>query len=210
MMSLTMIAAVVCGGLLVLGVLAAVVIWMQNQQIDRSNQSFSDMPPATSASLEESVRYWLGRGNKIEAIKVFRQATGAGLKEAKDAVEAFERGSALPEISAQPALHNTETQINQLLQAGNKIEAIKIYRQATGVGLKEAKDAVEAFERGEPLAVSGEPVAPPLPPQGLNEQVRLLLQQDKKLDAIKLYREATGCGLKEARDAVESIESMLK
>ena len=33
------------------------------------------------------------------------------------------------------------------LRAGNKIEAIKHYRAATGVGLKEAKDAVEALER---------------------------------------------------------------
>jgi ribosomal protein L7/L12 len=33
-----------------------------------------------------------------------------------------------------------------LLQAGRKIEAIKAYREATGVGLKEAKEAVEAME----------------------------------------------------------------
>ncbi|WP_109505454.1 ribosomal protein L7/L12 [Nocardioides speluncae] len=29
---------------------------------------------------------------------------------------------------------------------GRKIEAIKLYRQATGVGLKEAKDAVEEIQ----------------------------------------------------------------
>jgi ribosomal protein L7/L12 len=40
------------------------------------------------------------------------------------------------------------TEIQQLLQRGQKIEAIKVYRQKTGVGLKEAKDAVEAMERG--------------------------------------------------------------
>ena len=32
------------------------------------------------------------------------------------------------------------------LQAGNKIEAIKLYRMATGVDLRAAKDAVEAIE----------------------------------------------------------------
>jgi len=36
----------------------------------------------------------------------------------------------------------------QLLHAGEKIEAIKLYRQIFGVGLKEAKDAVEAMETG--------------------------------------------------------------
>ena len=34
-----------------------------------------------------------------------------------------------------------------LVQAGKKIQAIKAYRQATGVGLKDAKDAVENIER---------------------------------------------------------------
>ncbi|GIJ61061.1 hypothetical protein Vau01_085770 [Virgisporangium aurantiacum] len=33
------------------------------------------------------------------------------------------------------------------LVAGNKIQAIKIYRERTGVGLKEAKDAVEDIAR---------------------------------------------------------------
>ena len=32
------------------------------------------------------------------------------------------------------------------LFAGRKIQAIKIYREASGLGLKEAKDAMEAYE----------------------------------------------------------------
>ncbi len=42
----------------------------------------------------------------------------------------------------------TQEQINSIqdaLAAGRKIEAIKIYREATGKGLKEAKDFVEAL-----------------------------------------------------------------
>ena len=34
----------------------------------------------------------------------------------------------------------------ELIQAGRKIEAIKLYRELTGVGLAEAKDAVERLE----------------------------------------------------------------
>lgn len=34
----------------------------------------------------------------------------------------------------------------QLLAEGKKIEAIKVYREETGAGLKDAKDAVEAYE----------------------------------------------------------------
>jgi ribosomal protein L7/L12 len=38
-------------------------------------------------------------------------------------------------------------EVQELLLAGNKIEAIKLYRKQTGSGLKEAKDAVEAIQR---------------------------------------------------------------
>ena len=36
--------------------------------------------------------------------------------------------------------------IEAAIFAGNKIEAMKLYREATGVGLAEAKEAVEAME----------------------------------------------------------------
>lgn len=38
-------------------------------------------------------------------------------------------------------------QIQEALRRGNKIEAIKIYRELTGVGLAEAKQAVEQAGR---------------------------------------------------------------
>ena len=37
-------------------------------------------------------------------------------------------------------------ELEQLLSAGKKIEAIKLVRERTGLGLKEAKDAVERLE----------------------------------------------------------------
>lgn len=40
-----------------------------------------------------------------------------------------------------------DDEIVDLLRRGQKIQAIKIYRDRTGAGLKEAKDAVEALER---------------------------------------------------------------
>jgi ribosomal protein L7/L12 len=38
-------------------------------------------------------------------------------------------------------------QIQEALRRGNKIEAIKIYRELTGVGLAEAKDVIDKAER---------------------------------------------------------------
>ena len=36
-------------------------------------------------------------------------------------------------------------EVRQLADAGQKIEAIKVHREQTGLGLKDAKDAVEAY-----------------------------------------------------------------
>ncbi|MDI1243010.1 MAG: hypothetical protein PSX80_13930 [bacterium] len=46
-------------------------------------------------------------------------------------------------------------EVQRLIHAGNKIEAIKVFRESFGTGLKEAKDAVEAIERGESVDISG-------------------------------------------------------
>ena len=36
-------------------------------------------------------------------------------------------------------------------------------------------------------------------------EVSALIAQDKKIEAIKLYRERTGLGLKEAKDAIDAM-----
>ena len=43
--------------------------------------------------------------------------------------------------------------------------------------------------------------------QGVHEKIIELLNPDKTIEAIKLYREQTGVGLKEAKDYVESLSS---
>ena len=52
----------------------------------------------------------------------------------------------------------TEEHVDRLLQRGHKIQAIKVYRALHGVGLKEAKEAVE--RRQGQLPPSGPP--PPI------------------------------------------------
>lgn len=42
------------------------------------------------------------------------------------------------------------TTVESVLAAGRKIEAIKLYRQEHGVGLREAKEAVEELQRRAP------------------------------------------------------------
>jgi len=89
----------------------------------------------------------LAGGNKIEAIRRVRELTGLGLKEAKDYVESMPAGRTLPPLPAaglsRPADQGSLAEVHALAAQGQKIEAIKRYRELTGVGLKEAKDYVD-------------------------------------------------------------------
>ncbi len=96
-------------------------------------------------SFESELKELIARGEKSQAIKLYRERTGVGLKEAKEAVEALERGEA-PQTRPSTASYS-DGEIVSLLKQGEKIQAIKLYRDRTGAGLKEAKDAVEALAR---------------------------------------------------------------
>ena len=106
--------------------------------------------PAPSEMLKQ-IQDLLAQGKKIDAIKQYREQTGAGLKAAKDVVEAIEQGRPLQRLREFDG--GFEVELTGLLQDGRKIEAIKRFREQTGVGLKEAKDAVErlAASTGYPL-----------------------------------------------------------
>jgi ribosomal protein L7/L12 len=97
--------------------------------------------------------------------------------------------------------------LQQLMREGKKIEAIKLVREQTGLGLQEAKDAVEAIERGELPELTPRAAEAGHGVSGVDlDEITELLLQDKKIEAIKLYREQTDAGLKEAREAIEAIE----
>ena len=111
----------------------------------------------------------------------------------------------MPDISV-----NQAQQVRELVAKGNKIAAIKLYREITNLGLKEAKDAIEAMMSGAPV-VTSEPVQSGLQNDALlEERIKRLLAERKKIEAVKLYRETNQCGLKEAKDAVDLIQAEMR
>ena len=106
---------------------------------------------AASSATEGDVVSMLQQGRKIDAIRMYREQTGAGLSEAKAAVEAIERGEALPAANKYVAAAGVDADLKAdlwaLMQNGQKIAAIKLYRERTGAGLRKAKDVVEAVSR---------------------------------------------------------------
>jgi ribosomal protein L7/L12 len=105
-------------------------------------------------------------------------------------------------------MSESSTKIADLIREGRKIEAIKLLRESTGIGLKQAKEEVERLSK----EMSGQASSPaisdaggPGPSGALSKEVVDLARQGKKIQAIKLLREQTGIGLKEAKEQVEEV-----
>jgi ribosomal protein L7/L12 len=144
------------------------------ENIVSGQQSFVEDFPADTLEVEETSREpnpqimerifnEVQAGRKIEAIKLYREAYNTSLAEAKEMVEkAFANVPVIGTEQNEPAkVEITMDSANQKLgvilqqlQSGNKIFAIKLFREQFGTGLKEAKDAVDAMERGEKINIS--------------------------------------------------------
>ena len=116
-----------------------------------------------------AIRLLVANKQKIQAIQLFRENTQVGLKEAKDVIDSLV-GTATPAAPAagkviqEPASgvldsttipgytleSSTVAIILSLLAKNQKIAAIKAFREATDVGLKEAKDAIDDLDSRNP------------------------------------------------------------
>lgn len=97
----------------------------------------------------------LVKGLRIKAIKLVREANhGVDLRAAMEAVDAFASGKQRfpidpPVTVATASFDGLPAEALAALSRGQLIEAIKIVRTATGLGLKEAKDLVEQYRDGQ-------------------------------------------------------------
>jgi ribosomal protein L7/L12 len=122
----------------------------------------SALPSIDPQQVEKDIRELLAERQKIMAIKIYRQVTGAGLKQAKDAVEAIEAGGTLDASQLGPLANLVPTpvddasafsQATQLLKKGDKITAIRLLRNHFDVSLMVAKDAADRLEKGQQVDI---------------------------------------------------------
>jgi ribosomal protein L7/L12 len=142
------------------------------------------LPPEAIAALE--------RGNLIEAIKIVRERTGMDLKSSKEAVErhvhsgggaagapaGWQEGDwGRGENAAGPGgMHGNgpaavPAAALAALARGQKVEAVRLTREATGLGLAEAKQLVEAHRN--PAAGDFGHLSPSLPMDPMAEPGRV-------------------------------------
>ncbi|ABX02954.1 MAG TPA: hypothetical protein DEF47_02305 [Herpetosiphon sp.] len=143
-----------------IAVVMGLMLWSWSKRSERPSSMINfNQPPIKptqtpsfdSAKLDQAqIQLLLSQGKKLEAIKHVRLQTSLGLKEAKDYVEAIERGQSplSPVVVEPPVLQLPEDLLREaqiVAQQGNKIQAIKMVREATKLSLKEAKDLVESW-----------------------------------------------------------------
>ncbi|MFJ4175508.1 ribosomal protein L7/L12 [Microbacterium sp. NPDC089696] len=103
--------------------------------------------------------------------------------------------------------------IDRLVEADQRIQAIKVYRDHTGVGLREAKERIDQWA----VSTTGTPTpGAPSPsvetpsavraalPADVAAEIDRLVAREQKISAIKVLREHAGLGLKESKDLIEA------
>lgn len=109
-----------------------------------------------SSAQQKEIRDLVASGQRIAAVKHCREITGLGLNEALQMVNRLAfgaSGEAGPGVSMSSvttpqkpdarSVKEAQAEAMNAIREGHIIEAVKRYRQRTGAGLKDAKDAVD-------------------------------------------------------------------
>lgn len=113
------------------------------------------------------------------------------------------------------------TRLTGLIFAGQKIEAIKVYKEITGMGLRESKEFIDNLEaqlREENpefprnFFSAAKPQRPSMGnmPEDDAKKMTDFIFAGQKIAAIKMYKEASGLGLKESKDIIDALEKQLR
>ncbi|SDU74481.1 ribosomal protein L7/L12 [Jiangella alkaliphila] len=169
-------------------------------------------PVVDRQSLDDAVGALLAEGKLIHAVKLVREHTGFGLKDAKEYVDRLAAGASTQAVA--PVRRSPETitpeamaRIQQLIAQGKKIHAIKELREHTGLGLKQAKDTVDRMEESGVVAALDVPSpAAADPTDEVMARVQALVADGKKIQAIKLLIEnAPDLDLRRAKAIVDRL-----
>ena len=148
-MSVWLVAGV---GLILFVALVALMARAQGKRVPSPDDADlpADVAALDDAAFHQRLQMEIASGGNIRAIKWVRARSGLGLKEAKDVVESLIPGALDHRVETVRGLGEADFQARLLVElaAGRRFEAIRFYRERTGLGLKEAKDAIEALEQG--------------------------------------------------------------
>ena len=135
--------------LIVVIVIAAVVIWgrvMGRKDPDRELVGLTD-------TVRARVSREISAGHKINAIKIYREATGAPLADAKRAVDSWFVPGQGPGVRDAAASYTdgrltdeARSRISELILAGRREDAMSLYAEATGASGAEAQAIIRTWD----------------------------------------------------------------
>lgn len=144
--------------ILVLGVL--MLVSRLNNNLAAANFAQPLNIDADAASDPEVLAY-MAAGQKINAIKRYRELTGFTLKEAKDAIDYLELNPAARKKKLASGALPVDAGIREMIRRGQKEEAIRAYQDFTGVSLNDARDEIERIAWEEQEAEERNPISDP-------------------------------------------------
>lgn len=100
----------------------------------------------------------------------------------------------------------TKRQIHHHLRYGNRVAAIKFLCDTYKISLEEASMLVEVAEKELEGDVTGDTFSQDIHDDDLRSRIKELLEQGKKIDAVREVKNALGTSLREAVARVEAIE----
>jgi len=107
------------------------------------------------ASAMDKIRQLAGGGNLAGAIEQYQQAFGVNRQEATNALEALQAGRlatpSAPGTRAPEELTRALENVQRLLLAGDKIGAVKMYREHYDVSMERARYAIEQIKAGQTI-----------------------------------------------------------
>ena len=112
------------------------------------------------------------------------------LREAHNSIRQILQEAHLPENMATVGI---STSVITALEQGDKITAIKAYRDEKHVSLREAKEAIEFLQEN-------------MAPADMPTSVIAALETDGKIAAIKAYQDEKHVSLREAKEAIEHLQ----
>jgi len=175
--------------------------------------SAAESDPGMAEADLAQVRKLLAAGKKTQAIKRVRGTGGLGFAQAKNLVDALQAGvvpRTAPGARARPTAVRTlapdvRREARNLLDTGRRIQAIKLVREQTSLGLRDAKQAVDTLH-GSPGA-SGPPDGTTADNGDLAHRARELRRAGRADAAVELVHEETGMSPVEAARFVQSLDA---
>lgn len=191
-------------GILALVLVAVLLPRKESQRTEQEAQALKKVPESALKQARQLVR----EAKPLHATRLLHETSGISLVNANAYVDAFQAAE-LGKLSLGEALTvELACEVRELLVGNERLKAVDLLVSRIGASRPEAMRLVELLTstRDNQGWVARKPLPEPVSAEDLH-RVREAALAGHKIEAIKLYRELTGAGLKEAKDYVESLES---